>query len=80
MPIPESKRHTFIVRFWRQPREILDMPPEWRGSIIDAAGGQRRYFTTFQELILIMVNHMDLQEADLQVLTRGLSPPKDQEP
>lgn len=71
MSLPESERHTFIVRFWRQPREIEGQPPDWRGSIESAAGGKRRYFLTFQEMILFMVEAMQLGEADLRALMRS---------
>lgn len=71
MSLPESERHTFIVRFWRQPREIEGQPPDWRGSIEAAAGEQRRYFLTFQEMILFMVEVMRLGEEDVQALVRS---------
>jgi len=74
MPIPESEQHSFIVRFWRQRREIQGEPPDWRGSIVNAAGGQRRYFLTFQEMLLVMIEQMNLQEEDLQVFMRSSNP------
>ena len=77
MPIPESERYSFIVRFWRQPGEIAAEPPAWRGWIEDAANGERRYFLTFQEMLLFMVETMHLQPEDVQALTfpRPSKPP-----
>ena len=68
MSLPDSERHTFIVHFWRQPREIEGQPPDWRGSIEAAAGGKRHYFLNFQKMLLFMINVMRLREEDLQVL------------
>jgi hypothetical protein len=73
---PDSERHTFIVRFWRQSREIEDEPPAWRGMIEDVSKGQHRYFLTFQEMLLFMIEGMRLQAGDLQALIRNLQPPE----
>jgi hypothetical protein len=74
MSIPESQRHTFIVRLWRQPREIAGESPSWRGSIEDVAGEGHRYFLTFQEMLLFIIESMSLQAADLQALTHNTQP------
>ncbi len=44
---PESF-HSFIVRIWREPREILGARPQWRGLIEHVASGQRRYVTDLE--------------------------------
>ncbi len=75
MFIPESERHTFIVRFWRQPREIEGEPPDWRGMIEEVSAGQRRYFLTFQEMLIFMIDVMHLPAEDLRALIRTLQPP-----
>lgn len=79
MPNPEGIRYSFVVRFWRQSDEIDAELSVWRGWIEDAASGERRYFLTFQEMLLIMVETMGLQAADIQALTRS-NPPQDLPP
>jgi hypothetical protein len=35
----------FIVRVWREPREIAGAPPEWRFLVEHVRSGSPRYFT-----------------------------------
>jgi hypothetical protein len=49
-----ERRHTFIVRIWREPREVEGMTPEWRGLIERVGSGDRRYFHRLDELISFM--------------------------
>lgn len=43
MEPPGQSFHSFIVRIWREPREILGARAQWRGLIEHVASGQRRY-------------------------------------
>jgi hypothetical protein len=60
----EERRHTFIVRIWREPREVEGMTPEWRGLIERVGSGDRRYFHRLDELISFMQGYMTLNDAD----------------
>jgi hypothetical protein len=43
MNSPEENRQVFIVRIWREAREIEGRLPEWRGMIESVQNGERRY-------------------------------------
>ncbi len=43
MGAPEELTHVFIVRFWREPRELETVPPEWRGVVEHVKSGERRF-------------------------------------
>lgn len=46
----EDYAHVFVLRIWREPREIVDAPPQWRGFIEDATRGRRRYLTRLDDI------------------------------
>lgn len=41
--------HVFMVRLWAEPTG-KSLPPDWRGVVEHAASGQRRYFTSLDDL------------------------------
>ncbi|GAB4280622.1 MAG: hypothetical protein Kow0092_36230 [Deferrisomatales bacterium] len=47
----EPNDHVFIVRLWREPREIEGAEPLWRGVIEEVRSGQRRYFDELEEIV-----------------------------
>jgi hypothetical protein len=42
--------HVFIVRLWKERRDIPDAPDLWRGRAENIATGEIRYFRTAAEL------------------------------
>ena len=60
----EIDRHTFIVRIWREPREIEGEAAEWRGLIERVGSGDRRYFQRLAELVSFMQGYMALNVTD----------------
>lgn len=42
--------HVFILRIWREPRELADAAPEWRGFIEHASRGRRQYITRLADI------------------------------
>ena len=49
---PEERASSaFLIRVWRERREIPEDSPIWRGSIDDVDGGGRVYFMTLPELV-----------------------------
>jgi len=58
--MPEHNSHAFIVRIWFEPREIPNLPVEWKGMIQHVAGGQQRYFNTFEQLVAFIAQETGL--------------------
>ncbi len=60
----EKDRHTFVVRIWREPREIEGTAPEWRGLIEQIGSGEHRYFRRLEELDGFIQGYMTTDDAD----------------
>lgn len=58
----------FIVRIWREPREIKDAVPEWRGVIEHVGSGERCYLKELDEIAAFMVPY--LEEMGVKPATR----------
>jgi hypothetical protein len=61
---PDEGRHTFIMRIWREPREIEGQAAEWRGLIERVGDGKRHYFRRLDELVDFMRNYTTLNDAE----------------
>ena len=49
--------HVFMVRLWAEtPGESA--PPDWRGVVEHAASGQRRYFTSLDDMLTFLRGQM----------------------
>ncbi len=46
----EENTHVFIVRVWREQREIEGAMPTWRGMIEYVPSGERRYLKDLDEI------------------------------
>jgi len=46
----EDNSHSFIVRFWLEPREIEDAKPQWRGVIEHVESGRKIYLKNLNEI------------------------------
>lgn len=46
----EADEHAFIVRVWREPRELPGARPLWRGSVEHVTSGVQRYLNALEEL------------------------------
>lgn len=55
---PISPSHTFLVRIWREKREIPGAAPEWRGAIEHIPGGETRYFRKLEEITQIIQEYL----------------------
>ncbi len=49
-----KNRQVFIVRIWREPREIEGELPEWRGEIESIQTGEQRYLKSLDEIIIFI--------------------------
>jgi hypothetical protein len=54
----QDTSHTFIARFWLEPREIKDAKPIWRGVVEHVASGQRRYLEDLDEVKAFIAVHL----------------------
>lgn len=55
----EENTHIFIIRIWRESREIEGAPPEWRGVIEHVPGGNRRYIRSLDEISAFITPYLD---------------------
>ena len=46
----EEDTQVFIVRFWRETRELAGAHPIWRGSVEHVPSGKRIYVKNFKEV------------------------------
>ena len=46
----EANSHSFIVRFWVEPREIEDAKPVWRGVVEHVSSGRKLYLKNLKEI------------------------------
>ena len=42
--------HSFVLRCWREPRELKEAASVWRGEVEHVPTGKRLYFKNFEEL------------------------------
>lgn len=54
----EESSHAYILRFWREPREIQDAEPEWRGVIEHVRTGDRRYLRGLDGILDFIAWHL----------------------
>lgn len=51
MDADERASRSFLIRVWRERRDIPNGPAIWRGSIDDVDGGGRFYFVSLPQLL-----------------------------
>jgi hypothetical protein len=58
-PIPNNqKTQTFILRIYREDREVADAESVWRGVIEILPDGEKRYVKNKEEILAFIVQHM----------------------
>lgn len=67
MNLPENNRQVFIVRIWREPREIEGALPEWRGVIESNQDNQRRYLKSLDEIIEFIFPYLQKMGVRLEI-------------
>lgn len=68
----DEDAHVFIVRVWREPREIAGAQPEWRGVVEHVASKQRRFIREPSDISTFVAGYVDSALGDSQ-LKRWLS-------
>jgi hypothetical protein len=66
MNLPENNRWVFIIRIWREPREIEGALPEWRGVIESTHDNQRRYLKSLDEIIGFILPYLEKMGVKLE--------------
>lgn len=51
MNFSEESDHAFVIRIWKEHREIEDADPSWRGVIEHVPSGKKRYFQDLLHII-----------------------------
>lgn len=59
MTSTEKKREVFVIRIWRERRELQEIPPEWRGEIECIGSGERRYLKSLDEIIAFIAPYLE---------------------
>jgi hypothetical protein len=58
----EEDTQAFIVRFWREARELKGADPIWRGSVEHLPSGRRVYVKNFKEAEGVMSSFVPAAE------------------
>jgi hypothetical protein len=56
------KEHLFVVRIWREYREIEGEEPRFRGMIQHAVTGEKQYFNDISYIAAFLAAHLNLPE------------------
>jgi hypothetical protein len=59
MNSPEKDRQVFVVRLWREAREIEGRLPEWRGIIESVQTGKHRYLQNLDDIVAFIIPHLE---------------------
>lgn len=70
MPLFEEHTHVFIVRIWREPREIEGAAPEWRGVIEHVPDGKRHYLKNLAEITTFIAPYLKQMGVELGIHQR----------
>jgi hypothetical protein len=63
----EEDTQVFIVRFWRESRELEGAHPIWRGSVEHMPSGQRIYVKNFKEVERVMSSFVPREELNEKI-------------
>lgn len=55
----EDSDHAFIIRIWRENRELEDAPPTWRGVIEHVSTGKRRYLQELAHILAFIIPYLE---------------------
>lgn len=60
MSFVDDDRHAFVIRLWREPREVDDDGRLWRGTIEHIPSGDRRAVTEMADITGFIDEHLDI--------------------
>lgn len=61
----EEGTHVFIVRLWREPRELEGAMPVLRGAIEHVPSGNRRYINDLRQIVEFLSSYMETPDFKL---------------
>jgi hypothetical protein len=67
MPLSEEDSQAFIVRVWREPREMRGAVPDWRGMIEHVPSKERRYIKDLGEIAAFITPYLQRMGVKLGV-------------
>lgn len=70
MTLPDKNRQVFIVRIWREMREIKGAWPEWRGEIECVDSGEQRYLKSLDEITAFIAPYLTKMGVKLAIWWR----------
>lgn len=56
----EESDHAFVIRIWREDREILEAPPTWRGVIEHVTSGKKQYLHELDNITTFIAPYIEL--------------------
>ncbi len=56
------KEHVFVVRIWREYREVEEKEPRFRGMVQHMATGEKQYFNDVSRIATFLATHLNLSE------------------
>lgn len=59
MDSSEESNHAFIIRIWKEKREIQGASPLWRGFIEHVPSGKRRYLQDLAHIITFITPYIE---------------------
>ncbi len=59
MDYSEESDHAFIIRIWKEKREIQGASPAWRGVIEHVPTGKRRYLQNLAHIITFITPYLE---------------------
>jgi hypothetical protein len=62
MQLLRHAAHVFILRIWREPRDVEDAPAIWRGRIEHVTTEESRYFSTLDEALIFIAQKLGTDE------------------
>ncbi len=54
MPNDDKQKDSFIIRIWREPRELRGAPTIWRGELEHVASQKRHFFRNLGDLVALI--------------------------
>ena len=63
MSFLSDERHVFVIRLWREPREVDAVEPLWRGAIEHIPSGDRGPVTEMADITSFIDEHIEVSRS-----------------
>jgi hypothetical protein len=68
----DASDHAFVIRIWKESREIEGASPTWRGVIEHVRSGQKQYLRDFSTIASFIIPYLEAMGTDTQTLRRWI--------